>query len=445
MTFKELGLNETILKAIDKEGYEIPTPIQEATIPHILNHKDVLGCAQTGTGKTAAFALPLIQELMKETVRREIRVLVLTPTRELALQIRDNFRKYSVDTNLKCSVVLGGVNQASQVEVLKNGVDILVATPGRLLDLINQRYVKLNNLKTLVLDEADTMLDMGFINDVKKIISHVPSERQTLLFSATMPKEIIALAESLLKNHVTVRVNNNEMTVPKINQLIYYVDKANKTRLLIDILKKEDIKSALVFSRTKHGANKLSEILSSSGISSGVIHGNKSQNARVNALNDFKTGRTKILIATDIAARGIDIIELSHVINYEMPEAAETYVHRIGRTGRAGLTGTAISLCNIDEKSMVGDVQRLTKQNISVVEHEYPMVQLTLSHKEKRQGSKRPTNKPKVAPVQSGIKPKEPFRSNNKPFSRNANPKNNFNNFSRSNYGKKAYKSTRGR
>jgi ATP-dependent RNA helicase RhlE len=394
MTFNELGLIEPIIKALEKEGHVIPSPIQEQSIPHILEGKDVLGCAQTGTGKTAAFALPIIQRLIQtNSERTSIKALILTPTRELAIQVRDNFRKYGAFTNLKCGVILGGVNQRSQIEVLRNGIDILVATPGRLLDLIEQKHVKLNALEILVLDEADTMLDMGFIYYVKKIISHIPIERQTLMFSATMPNSVNELAKDFLKDYVTVKVNPESPTVDRINQTLYYVDKANKTKLLMDLLNDEEIKSVLVFTRTKHGANKLAESLEKNGINNSVIHGNKTQRARIQALSDFKTGKSKILIATDIAARGIDIIELSHVINYEMPDQAEVYIHRIGRTGRAGLTGKAISFCNIDEKSNLKDIQRLIKKEIDVVDtHNYPMEQLTLSPKEPNRNNRSRNN-----------------------------------------------------
>lgn len=387
MTFKELNLHERILRALEEEGYTIPTPIQSDAIPHLLAKKDLLGCAQTGTGKTAAFALPILNFLLNDEENyRKTRVLVLSPTRELAIQIRDNFRKYGKYTHFKCSVILGGVNQKSQEEVIKKGVDILVATPGRLLDLVNQRKIDLSHVEYLVLDEADTMLDMGFIHDVRKIVSHVKKERQTMLFSATMPNEILKLVEEFMKNHVTVKVNTVSSAAPKIKQKLYYVDKTNKVSLLIDILKKEDIKSTLVFMRTKHGANKLSENLLRSGIKAEVIHGNKSQNARVLALTNFKTGKSKVLIATDIAARGIDINELSHVVNFEMPSMAETYVHRIGRTGRAGLEGTAISFCDIDEKKGLTDIEKLIKQELEVINHEYPMQNFTLSPKKENNG-----------------------------------------------------------
>ncbi|MDD3392995.1 MAG: DEAD/DEAH box helicase, partial [Bacilli bacterium] len=321
MNFKELNLNDKVFRALTTAGYTMPTPIQEKAIPYILERKDLLGCAQTGTGKTAAFALPIISNLLENQNKdfdRKIKVLILTPTRELAIQIRDNFRAYGMYTNLKCSVILGGVNQKSQIEVLKKGVDILVATPGRLLDLINQKYVKLENVSTFVLDEADTMLDMGFVKDVNKIIKCLPQDKQTLFFSATMPKEISELAATILNDYAVVEVAPVSSTASKIAQMVYYVDRENKVKLLLDILNDEEIKSMLIFTRTKHGANKLSETLEIRGIHSGVIHGNKSQSARVSALNNFKSGNTKVLIATDIAARGIDINELSHVVNYDM-------------------------------------------------------------------------------------------------------------------------------
>lgn len=380
MNFKELGLKEPILSAIEEYGYTIPTPIQEQAIPNILNRKDVLGCAQTGTGKTGAFALPLIQSIM-DIKDNNIKVLIITPTRELAIQIRDNFKTYGKNTSLKAAVVLGGVNQAHQIEVLKKGVDVLIATPGRLLDLVNQKYVKLGFVKTVVLDEADTMLDMGFIQDIKKIFDRLPKEKQVLLFSATMPEGIKKLAEQFLTNPVNINVSPVSSTVDKIEQRLYYVDKGNKINLLLSVLKKEDIKSALIFTRTKHGANRLAEALRKANMETEVIHGNKSQSARVTALTNFKSGKTKIMVATDIAARGIDISELSHVINYEIPNPAETYVHRIGRTGRAGLTGIAISFSDIDEKAQVMEIQKLIKQSIPTITHEFPMMQKNLSPK----------------------------------------------------------------
>ncbi len=383
MTFKELNLHERLLRALDELGYETPTPIQMDAIPHLLSRSDLLGCAQTGTGKTAAFALPILNFLLDDEENyRKTRVLVLSPTRELAIQIRDNFREYGKYTHFKCSVILGGVNQKSQIEVLKKGVDIIVATPGRLLDLINQRKVDLSNIDYLVLDEADTMLDMGFLHDVKKIVSYVKKDRQTMLFSATMPDAILTLVKEFMKeDHVTVKTSTVSSAAPKITQELYYVDKTNKVNLLIDILNKEDTKSTLVFTRTKHGANKLSDNLSKSGITAEVIHGNKSQNARVLALKNFKSGKSKVLIATDIAARGIDINELSHVVNYEMPDIPETYVHRIGRTGRAGLEGTAISFCDIDEKKGLTEIEQLIHKQLEVINHDYPMQNFTLSPK----------------------------------------------------------------
>lgn len=386
MNFEKLGLKDPLLKTLTTEGYNEPTPIQEKAIPLILDGDDVLGCAQTGTGKTAAFSLPIIQLMNnnQNDKQKKITFLILTPTRELAMQIRNNIRKYSLGTKLKCSVIFGGVNQASQKEVLKNGVDIIVATPGRLLDLVNQKLANLSDVKYLVLDEADTMLDMGFIRDIKKIVNYIPKERQTLLFSATMPDSISDLAQSFLKNPKIISVNPVSSTVDKIKQEVYYVDKKNKKNLLVSILRNSEIKSALVFTRTKHGANSLSESLGKLNIRSGVIHGNKSQSARVKALDDFKTGKTNILIATDIAARGIDIKDLSHVINYEIPEQAETYVHRIGRTARAGKGGVAISLCDINERKDFEAIEKLIKKLIDVnVCHEYPMTILTPTPKTK--------------------------------------------------------------
>ncbi len=392
MSFKELGLSDIILKSLTELGHHIPTPIQEAAIPLVLQGKDVLGCAQTGTGKTAAFVLPIIESFInneKITGGTGIKVLVLSPTRELAIQTRDNFRRYGSYTNLRCGVVLGGVNQRSQEEVLRRGVDILVATPGRLLDLVNQHIVKLNSVSILVLDEADTMLDMGFIHDIRKIIAHVPEKRQTLMFSATMPNTIRKLANDFLKNPTTVEANTTSLTVDKIDQSVYFVDKGNKTNLLLEILNSREVVSTLIFTRTKHGANKLALLLDKNNLHNEVIHGNKSQNARVSALNNFKSGKSKVLIATDIAARGIDIIELSQVINYELPELAESYVHRIGRTGRAGCTGIAISLCDRNEKKYLNEIEKLIKQKIMIIEdHKYPLG-LLIDNEEKISQKKR--------------------------------------------------------
>jgi len=373
MSFKELGLSDGILKAIEEVGYITPTPIQELAIPVVLKKQDILGCAQTGTGKTAAFVLPIIENLIKKgPSMHDPRVLVISPTRELAIQTRDNVRSYGIYTNLKCTVILGGVNQRSQVEAIRKGVDIVVATPGRLLDLVNQRFINLNNIEVLVLDEADTMLDMGFIHDIKKIVARVPKIRQTLMFSATMPKAIKLLANEFLNNPVVVETNNSSITVEKIDQSVYFVDTPNKKFLLLEILKTNTNASTLIFTRTKHGANKLGEILQKSNFYNEVIHGNKSQNARVRALKNFKDGKSNILIATDIAARGIDIKYLTQVINFELPEIAESYVHRIGRTGRAGSVGKAISFCDKAEKRYLNDIERLTKQSITIIkEHNY--------------------------------------------------------------------------
>jgi len=367
-----------ILRALEYEGYESPSPIQLEAIPQLLDGKDLLGCAQTGTGKTAAFAIPIIQALYNRSAnrvaKRTIQALVLTPTRELASQVAQSFQAYGRYTGLKTIAIFGGVNQNPQVAELRSGVDILVATPGRLCDLIGQKLCNLSNVSMFVLDEADRMLDMGFIHDVKKVIALLPKERQTLLFSATMPKEIASLATSILRNPVTVTVTPVSSAVDVINQSVYFVDKGNKPRLLTDLLKNNNIVSALVFSRTKHGADRIGRILNKANIAAGVIHGNKSQGARQTALSDFKTGKTRVLIATDIAARGIDIDHLSHVINYDLPNEPETYVHRIGRTGRAGLSGVAIAFCNFDEKAYLRDIQKLIGKNIAIVEdHQYPM------------------------------------------------------------------------
>jgi len=346
MNFENLNLIEPILKALKDEGYIKPSPIQERAIPPVLQGRDLLGCAQTGTGKTAAFAIPIIQKIHEQKnkgSRRQIQSLILTPTRELAVQIADSFLSYGKYTKLKYYAIYGGVSQNPQAEALRRGIDVLIATPGRLNDLINQRLVNLENIKVFVLDEADRMLDMGFIHDVKKIISCIPKQRQTLFFSATMPREITDLVNSILVDPVKVEVTPVSSTVDIIKQSVYFTDKVNKNKLLLHLLENEDISSALVFTRTKHEADKIVKFLASANIKSQAIHGDKSQNARQTALNNFKSGEIKVLIATDIAARGIDIDELSHVINYNLPNIPETYVHRIGRTGRAGLGGTAIS------------------------------------------------------------------------------------------------------
>jgi len=378
MDFKELNIISPILRAVEREGYERPSPIQAKAIPLLLAGKDLLGCAQTGTGKTAAFAIPILQMLYEKRgpgpQAHTLQALVLTPTRELAAQIAGSFQAYGRYTGLKTAVVFGGVGQNPQVAALRAGVDILVATPGRLNDLIGQNLCDLSGISMFVLDEADRMLDMGFIHDVKRVIARLPGERQTLLFSATMPKEISALSASILRSPVTVAVTPVSSAVETIAQSVYFVDKMNKGLLLTHLLEDEKIISALVFSRTKHGADKIGKTLGKAGVAAGVIHGNKSQGARQNALSDFKAGRTRVLVATDIAARGIDIEELSHVINFDLPNEPETYVHRIGRTGRAGLSGIAISFCDFNEKAYLKDIQRLIRKEIPAVEkHPYPM------------------------------------------------------------------------
>ena len=384
MSFENLNLIEPILQALKSEGYTTPTPIQAQTIPLILEKKDILGCAQTGTGKTAAFAIPIIQHLCLDKTKlpgkKMIRSLILTPTRELAVQIGESFANYGKNTNLRYKVIFGGVNQHGQVEALRNGIDILVATPGRLLDLMNQKHVDLTHIQYFVLDEADRMLDMGFVHDVKKIIGKLPTKRQSLFFSATMAPDIVSLANTILVNPSKVEVTPVSSTADTINQVVYFVDKENKKQLLIDILKDQNIERVLVFTRTKHGADKVAKDLTKTGINSQAIHGNKSQNARQNALNNFKAKLTRVLVATDIAARGIDIDELTHVINYELPNVPESYVHRIGRTGRAGANGIAIAFCDAEEKEYLKDIHKLIGKQIPVVHnHDYPLMNHTVT------------------------------------------------------------------
>jgi len=390
MKFQALQLIPPLLRAVNECGYETPSPIQEQTIPLVLAGDDVLGCAQTGTGKTAAFALPILQRLSAQKQTGRIRALILTPTRELAIQNYDSFCQYGKYTPLRAGVIFGGVNQASQVEMLRAGVDILVATPGRLNDLIGQGFVHLDGLSVFVLDEADRMLDMGFIHDVKRVLQHLPVRRQTLLFSATMPAEIETLADSILKNPKTVKVDPVTSTVDAIDQCLYFVDKGNKKNLLSELLQKEDVRSALVFTRTKHGADKVVKELGRSGVEAMAIHGNKSQNARQRALEAFKSGEIRVLVATDIAARGIDISELSHVFNYDLPNEPETYIHRIGRTGRAGRGGVAVSFCCIDEMDCLKDIEKLTGLKIPVRESQWPMVILEKTEKAPQQGRSAP-------------------------------------------------------
>ncbi len=414
MNFNELKLIPAILKALEKENYTKPTSIQEQAIPAILEGRDLLGCAQTGTGKTAAFALPIIQQLQQQPIksgaRRPIRSLILTPTRELALQIADNIKAYSQYIDMRCVAIVGGVSQRVQEQSLSRGADIVIATPGRLIDLLNQNQIDLRQVQILVLDEADRMLDMGFIHDVKRIITKMPSKRQTLFFSATMPPEILKLVQTLLVNPVKVEITPVSSTVDRIEQSVYLVDKANKQQLLNDLMQDRSIVSALVFTRTKHGADRVVRGLTKANVPAQAIHGNKSQNARQLALSNFKSGATRVLVATDIAARGIDIDELSHVINFNLPNISETYVHRIGRTGRAGHSGTAISFCEYDELPYLRDIEKLIKKAIpEVKDHLYPMLQTSPS----------PPPAPQARPAQKS-RSAQPARS--EPPARSAQP-----------------------
>lgn len=386
MKFKELNIIEPILRALQKEDYEVPTPIQEQAIPPILERRDVLGCAQTGTGKTAAFAVPILQLLSqkakKPNEKRTIKSLVLTPTRELAIQIYDSFSTYGQFTRLKYGVIYGGVSQNPQEVALRKGIDVLVATPGRLIDLLNQGLVDLKNIEIFVLDEADRMLDMGFLNDVKKIIKRTPPKKQNVMFSATMSPDILKVANSILVKPVSISVAPVSSAVDTVEQYLYYVDKKNKQSLLHHLLRDRSIVSALVFTRTKHGADKVVKHLLRANINAAAIHGNKSQGNRQRTLANFKKGVTRVLVATDIAARGIDIEELSHVINFDLPNISETYIHRIGRTGRAGLEGIAISFCSFDEKPYLADIEKLMGKRISVIrDHPYPLLITTPSEK----------------------------------------------------------------
>jgi ATP-dependent RNA helicase RhlE len=377
MPFTTLNIIEPLLKALNEEGYTTPTPIQTQAIPIVLQGKDLLGCAQTGTGKTAAFAVPILQLLRATKTndkKRKIRSLIVTPTRELAIQIGESFKAYGRHTGLTCTVIFGGVNQNPQTSVLRNGVDILIATPGRLLDLMNQGHLTLRDVEIFVLDEADRMLDMGFIHDVKRIITALPKKRQSLFFSATMPPEIIKLAGTIVHNPTKVSVTPNSLTVDIIKQSVYFVDKGNKNALLLELLKDDLIKTALVFTRTKHGAEKVVKILLKNHVKAEAIHGNKAQNARQRALSNFKAQTTRVLVATDIAARGIDVDDMEFVINFEIPNIPETYVHRIGRTGRAGAKGTAFSFCDAEEKEYLRDIEKLIAKKIPVVnDHPFPL------------------------------------------------------------------------
>lgn len=376
--FQQLNIIEPILKAVKEEGYTTPTPIQQQSIPVVLNGNDLLGCAQTGTGKTAAFAIPILQLLRNNKPsgnRKKIRSLIVTPTRELAIQIEESFKAYGRHTGLKYAVIFGGVGQSPQVSAIRSGVDILVATPGRLLDLMNQRHISLRDVELFVLDEADRMLDMGFIHDVRKLIAALPEKRQSLFFSATMPPEIVKLAGTILRNPVKVSVTPSASTVDIIDQYVYFVDKGNKNSLLVNLLKDDKIKTALVFTRTKHGADKVAKILNNNKIKAEAIHGNKAQSVRQRALSNFKSQTTRVLVATDIAARGIDVDDLEYVINFDISNVAETYVHRIGRTGRAGAKGTAYSFCDATEKAYLRDIEKLINKKINVVEnHSFPLL-----------------------------------------------------------------------
>ena len=421
MSFDHLGLTPVLLSNIKLAGYSVPTPIQNATIPLVLRGCDILGCAQTGTGKTAAFALPLLQLLAEKpsAAHQKVRALILTPTRELAQQIYDSFLLYGKSLSVRACVIFGGVGQPAQVDALHKGCDILVACPGRLLDLMNQGIVHLNNVEYFVLDEADRMLDMGFIHDVRRIAHQVPSKHQTLLFSATMPEEVEALAMDLLKDPQTVKVDPVSSPVQAIDQYMYYVDKANKKRLLASILKSPDVINALVFSRTKYGCDRIVRDLKKAGLDAVAIHGDKSQGARTTALARFKSGDCPVLVATDIAARGLDIEGLSHVINYDLPMEPESYIHRIGRTGRAGHGGTAISFCCIDEYKQLGQVEKLLGFRLPVHESEWPMEITTPSDPKAR--APRPARRPDdvnmrgeplaKAPKQSKVYPQQHERS----------------------------------
>jgi len=415
LLFENLNITKPIMRALAEMGYTEPTPIQSQTIAPLLEGKDLLGCAQTGTGKTAAFAIPILQGLSFEQRssggHRQIKALVLAPTRELAIQINESFESYGKYLGLRSMVIFGGVSQNAQTRELANGVDILVATPGRLLDLIGQKFVHLNAIKYFVLDEADRMLDMGMIHDVRRIIAYIPRERQTMFFSATMPVEIAKLSGSILKDPVKVEITPVASTVDVIDQEIYFVNKINKINLLIHILKNNPIDSALVFSRTKHGADKIVKALEKADLQAQAIHGNKSQNARQLALSNFKERKTRILIATDIAARGIDIEELSHVIQFDLPEVPETYVHRIGRTGRAGLGGIAIAFCAQDEKHLLRDIQKLIFKTIPVVEeHPFPLDESILEP-EKKSGERGRSSRPPVRPSQASVPSRSADRS----------------------------------
>lgn len=419
MTFRELGLNNTILNVLQQENYLNPTPIQAQTIPHALAGKDVLGIAQTGTGKTAAFSLPIIQKLQQREASkgyRHISCLILTPTRELAQQIYDNIEVYARGSNIKHDVIFGGVSQVNQTLSLKNGTDILIATPGRLLDLMNQGYIYLDYLEFFVLDEADRMLDMGFIHDIRKLLKIIPTDRQTLFFSATMPDQIAKLADNMLYQPVRVEVTPVSTTAERIEQYVYFVPKHDKHNLLVKLLNERKNQRCLIFTRTKHGADKITKALKKSNIHASAIHGDKSQTSRQSALQNFKTGKLKVLVATDIASRGIDVEELESVINYDLPDIPETYVHRIGRTGRAGSEGLALSFCDRKlEMRQLKDIQKLIGKQIPVQSHEFEGAAEPVTNE---MAPKKPAHRPKPKPHHRN-KPNQP-RTGPKPVIKKA-------------------------
>ncbi|MCC7222931.1 MAG: DEAD/DEAH box helicase [Chitinophagales bacterium] len=408
MDFNSLNIIKPILRAVAEEGYTTPTPIQAQAIPIVLQGIDLLGCAQTGTGKTAAFAIPILQLLVKDRSfdrNKKIRGLIVTPTRELAIQIDESFKAYGRHTGLVSTVIFGGVNQSQQVSALQRGVDVLVATPGRLLDLMHQGYLTLKNVEIFVLDEADRMLDMGFIHDVRRLLIALPQQRQSLFFSATMPPEIIQLSNTILRNPQKVEVTPVSSTADTVQQFVYWVDKGNKTALLIELLKDPIIKTVLVFTRTKHGADKIVKVLLRHNIKAEAIHGNKAQNARQRALSNFKDQSTRVLVATDIAARGIDVDNLQYVINYEIPNISETYVHRIGRTGRAGASGIAYSFCDAEEKLFWRDIEKLIGKKVTVIDdHPYPLVDHNPVKLPKQQQTINPNKRKQHAPKETSAK-----------------------------------------
>ena len=425
MKFSDLNLIPPILKAAAEAGYEEPSPIQQKAIPPVLAGRDLLGCAQTGTGKTAAFAMPILQRLAAAPAPsggRPIRALILTPTRELALQIDESFAAYGRHMRLAHCVIFGGVNQNPQVARLKKGVDILTATPGRLNDLIGQGCIDLKNVEIFVLDEADRMLDMGFVHDVKRVLACLPGQKQTLLFSATMPREIEELTDGLLHGPEKVMVAPPATTVERIEQSVYFVDKGNKRHLLAQLLQKPEVTSALVFTRTKHGADRVVRELARAGIGAMAIHGNKSQNARQDALGRFKDGRIRVLVATDIAARGIDVSGLSHVFNYDLPNIPETYVHRIGRTGRAGHAGVAVSFCDFEEKEYLADIEKLTHIRIPSVEHEWPMQVFEKEEKQTQGRGQRAPRAERAPAVRPAVQAQQQAPARKKPVRAAARP-----------------------